>query len=159
MGKRGPKKIPTLVLRNRGSWLAGTRQNEPKLPVEAPEPPEWLAGEAKAEWERITPILIAAGVISQADRAILTCYCQAWAGYLEACKFCVDKGGKPLVLIKTSNGNLIQNPAIGVRNTMWQQVKAAAACLGITPADRSNVRAAPKAETADPKKRFFKGGA
>ena len=50
-------------------------------PVEIPECPSFLTGEARAEWERITPHLETLGLISQIDRAALSGYCAAWADF------------------------------------------------------------------------------
>jgi P27 family predicted phage terminase small subunit len=99
---------------------------------------------------------VAAGVLTEADRAVLVLYCEAWSEYLTTKEFCL-KEGKYLPVVLTAAGNPIQNPAIGLRNTLRLQVKQFSACLGITPADRSSVKAAPKAEPEDAKKRFFKG--
>ena len=157
MAKRGPKRIPTITLRNRGSWRASGRQSEPRLPVEAPEPPETLAGEARAEWDRIVPRLIDAGVITAVDRAILVAYCETWAEYNAVWKSCLDDKGDYEPVIKTDKGNRVQNPATGLRNKLRHQLKDLAGCLGITPADRSSVKAAPKAEPEDAKKRLWRG--
>jgi len=157
MAKPGPKRIPTITLRNRGSWRASGRQTEPRLPVEAPDCPETMTGEAKAEWDRIVPRLMTAGVLTYVDRAILIAFCEAWSDYCDARALCRDSAGKPLVIIKTTNGNLILNPAVGARNKARHQLQSLAAVLGLSPADRSNVKSAPKPEPEDAKKRFFKG--
>lgn len=154
MGKRGPKAVPTITLRNRGSWRGSARKNEPTLPVEAPDAPVWLAGEAKIEWERLVPILMGAGVLTKADRMALALLCQSWADYLQA-KERVDEDG---IVVKTAAaGGMRAHPAVGIRNMAWSQVAKGCAMFGIDPADRSGVKAAPKAEPEDAKKRFFKG--
>ncbi len=158
MGKRGPKSTPTITLRNRGSWRGSARKDEPVLPVSAPEPPDFQSPEARAEWDRVCPLLMGAGVLTEADRAVLVLYCEAWAEYVEVEQSC-RKDGRLLPILTTPNGCPIQNPAYGLRNTLRNQVKQLAGCLGLTPADRANIKTAPKKEAEDTKKRFFKGGA
>ena len=155
MGKRGPKPTPTITLRERGSWLAGTRQNEPKLPVEAPDCPEWLSGEAKKEWDRLVPILLEAGVLTKADRMALVMLCKAWARYLQAERR-VERDG---ITVKTQFGAMKPHPAIAIANAAWAQLAKACAMFGIDPADRSSIKAAPKPEAEDAEAEFFKGTA
>lgn len=45
--------------------------------VAIPTPPKHLGIEARKEWKRITPELVALGLISNLDRAALALYCQA----------------------------------------------------------------------------------
>lgn len=153
MGTRGPKPTPTITLRNRGSWRASARKNEPRLPVEAPEAPNWLKGEAKREWNRLVPILMEAGVLTLADRGALAMTCQSWADYLRA-KDVVDKEG---ITVETATGGTKVHPAVTIQRAAWAQYIKGCALFGIDPADRSSVKAAPKAEAEDAKKRFFQG--
>lgn len=49
-----------------------------RIPIEVPKVPQHLGPAARAEWARITPHLVAAGLVSALDRAALAAYCQAW---------------------------------------------------------------------------------
>lgn len=49
-----------------------------RIPVQIPACPSHLGPDARAEWKRITPHLLAAGIITELDRAALAAYCQAW---------------------------------------------------------------------------------
>jgi P27 family predicted phage terminase small subunit len=141
MGKRGPKPTPTRILQMRGSWRGNSRLSEPQLPAQTPEPPQSLIGEALAEWSRICPVLARAGVLTAADRAVLVTYCQIWSDLQEIEQSC-RKDGKLAPLMQTAAGNWVQNPIIGLRNTLRKQLREYAALLGITPADRSRVSSA-----------------
>jgi phage terminase small subunit len=44
--------------------------------------PEWLQGEAAAEWERVIPLLLGRRTVSLLDRAVLSVYCQSWADFV-----------------------------------------------------------------------------
>jgi P27 family predicted phage terminase small subunit len=75
--------LPDNVHALRGTTPNANRGTEKSVPVVlapgAPEPPEVLAGEALAEWNRVVPVLDADGLLSKIDRAILVTYCSAWA--------------------------------------------------------------------------------
>lgn len=59
-----------------GSELEG--QSAIRVKIEVPKIPAHLGAAARAEWTRITPHLLAAGLVSALDRAALAAYCQAW---------------------------------------------------------------------------------
>ncbi len=56
----------------------------PAFARSAPEPPEWLTGEAAAEWKRIVPELARLRLISTVSRGTLAAYCASWAQYVAA---------------------------------------------------------------------------
>lgn len=44
------------------------------------------------------------------------------------------------MVMKTKQGNIIQNPYLGIANRAWDQVKAIAPELGLTPSSRSRIK-------------------
>ena len=59
---RGNKPKPTvlkLITGNPGRRPLNAREAKPE--VQVPEPPQWLAGDALVEWQRITPLLAEVG--------------------------------------------------------------------------------------------------
>jgi len=50
------------------------------------------------------------------------------------------------LLIKTTNGNVIQNPLVGISNHSWSQVLRFAKEFGLTPASRSRLEAPEQVE-------------
>lgn len=79
---RQPKPTSLRVLEgNRGKRPL---RNEPKPPPLSPEPPDWLDAEARAEWERVIPLLDEIGVLARLDRSSLAAYCSLWSKYVEA---------------------------------------------------------------------------
>ena len=82
MGARGPQPTPSETLKIRGSWYGTSRTSEPTDEVLAPSMPEWLQGEAAAEWERVIPLLLGRRTVSLLDRAVLSVYCQSWADFV-----------------------------------------------------------------------------
>ena len=151
MGRRGPKPTAKPILKLRGSWRgkqAGvTMQSDHKRPSR----PKWLVGDARKEWDRVAPKLFKAGLLTDLDRVPLAFYCQAYADYLEAFAL------KRTPMIRTTNGNIVQNPAVGLLNSAESRCVRLAARFGMSPTDRNSVRAVEKPTTDDAKKKFFGG--
>lgn len=131
MAKRGPKPTPLHILKIRGSWLANKRDSqteESSMPAETKNPrmPSWLSPEAKNEWRRISKILKARGTFDEMNRALIAGYCQLWADYLIALKYC-EKG----ILYRNVKGDTVQNPAVVIKNNAFKLLLKTAATLGI----------------------------
>lgn len=155
MGLRGPPPTPTKLLEARGSWRAKARKGEPRPPTAKPACPQWLPKEAKAEWRRQVKELEQQGTIALLDRAFLTAFCEAWAEYVEACKL-IQKHG---MIIKTTDGNLIQNPVVSIRNKAYQRMLAIGKEFGFSPSARARLSIQPpskKEENPNDKARFFR---
>ena len=75
---RGRKPIPTAILKLRGS-PKGNRPGEPQPKIEGCEPPEHLNANAKAEWQRVMPLLVELGLMSQLTRTRRVSYCATYA--------------------------------------------------------------------------------
>jgi P27 family predicted phage terminase small subunit len=159
---RGRKPLPShlkLVQGNRGK-----RQIRPesiKVEPSLPMPPPHLCDEAKVEWGRVASMLYALRLLSEADIAALAAYCQAWATFKRATEALeVMSKGDPLtkgLLIKTTNGNAIQNPLLGIANKAAADMVRFAAEFGMTPSARARINA-PKGEetqSQDTVERFF----
>jgi len=58
-------------------------------------------------------------------------------------------------LIKTSNGNAIQNPLVGTANKAAADMMRYAAEFGMTPSARTRIAAEAPPESDDPAERFF----
>lgn len=76
--KRGPKPVPTPILKMRGSRRVDERADEPKLDSGMPSRPAGVTGEARKEWDRMGKRLLKLGVLTKADGPALAAYCQAW---------------------------------------------------------------------------------
>jgi len=148
--KGGPKTKPFAIIKLHGSnHLYRRKLKDLEVPKGIPEMPESLTGEAKAEWERITSVLGPLGILAPIDRGLLIGCCEFWADYVEARQYC------KVPLVKTKEGNVIQNPAIGIKNRAFQLYCRAAAELGISPSARAG-RSSAKLETQDKAKEFFR---
>lgn len=125
-----------------------------------PSPPPHLSDDAKVEWGRVSEELYKIGLLSSIDRASLGAYCQAYGRWAQAERAIAEMGKRDLLtgglMIKTSNGNAIQNPLVGTANKAMGDMVRYAAEFGMTPSARSRITAAPPSpERQDPVSAYF----
>ncbi len=109
-------------------------KREPKRDGRAPSCPAWLDPEAKAEWRRIVPILVAQRVTSRVERATLAAYCIAWSHLKRAEKELLRDG------ITYKIGELIKkHPAASIFHEALTELRSLASEFGLTPSSRSGV--------------------
>ncbi len=160
MGLRGRAPEPSELLKLKGSHRAKSRAKagEPTLPIKVPSAPNWLSKEAKAEWRRQAKHLKAMRVVTEADRAALTCWCEAWAEFVSLA-VAIQAKVKPV-----SEGGLgplgytaaIAEGLINAKTSATKRLLALAAQFGFTPSARARLRAQPE-EKADPMEAFLNG--
>ena len=159
--KPGTKPKPTalkLIEGNKGKRTLP--KDEVSLPLCEPTPPPFLCDDAKVEWGRVCSALYAAGLMTELDRAALAAYCAAygrWAQSERAINTMAGKDGmNAALLIKTKEGNAIQNPLVGIANKARNDVVRFAAEFGMTPSARTRVTATPDDNEKDNKAaRYF----
>lgn len=144
MATRGRKPTPThLKLVNGNPGKRAPRKREAAPPLSEPTPPPHLSDEAKVEWGRVMSQLLRCGLMSEIDRAALAAYCQAYGRWVQAERALSKMGEKDLLtgalMIKTSNGNAIQNPLVGTANKAMELMLKAATEFGMTPSARSRI--------------------
>src|SRR5262245_41506 len=82
---RGRKPVPTALKVLRGN--PGRRPLNPAEPTPAPapvNPPDWLPQDARAEWDRLAPMLARNGLLTEMDIDALVAYCEAWCRWKDA---------------------------------------------------------------------------
>lgn len=158
--KPGTKPKPThlkLIEGNRGKRPLNGK--EAKIAPALPAPPPHLTAEALEEWNRVAAWLHRVGLLSEVDRAALAAYAQAYGRWVQAERAIAKMAEKDQLtgglMIKTSNGNAIQNPLVGTANKAAADMMRYAAEFGMTPSARSRIAAQPPEEGADPADRFF----
>ncbi len=114
---------------NPGKRPFNAHEIEPTLG--APACPEWLAGDALDEWNRIVPELDRLGVLTRVDNAVLLAHCATYAEIAMTVK-----AGEPL------------------KAALLGQMRAYACELGLTPAARAKL-AVPKRDDNDETAYFF----
>ena len=152
MGRGGGRKpSPTAIKVARGDRRIN--KDEPKPPAGAPDCPKHLMGEARTEWDRLCEMLYGCGILTEADRAIMTVYCDAWGQYVDA-SIDLRKYGRMLISKKT--GIPYDSPAFTQATRLMTLVKALSSEIGMTPSSRNGVTAVkPEASNGDGKAEFF----
>lgn len=121
--------------------------NEAELDLSQPDPPAFLCEDGREEWSRVVQVLFDAGLMTDLDRGALAAYCQAygrWAAAERALREMSDKDRLTKgMVIKTTNGNAIQNPLVGIANKALHEMVRCASEFGMTPSARSRVDAKP----------------
>lgn len=141
---RGRKPKPTALKMLEGN--PGRRPlnvAEPRPMSSMPDPPPHLNADALEEWERVVNQLHGCRVITQLDRPTLAAYCQAYGRWVQAERALAAMAARDAVtsglMIKTSNGNAIQNPLVGTANKAAADMVRFAAEFGMTPSARSRI--------------------
>jgi P27 family predicted phage terminase small subunit len=110
----GRKPIPTnlkLLMGNPGKQALP--KGEPSPDINIPAPPTCLDGYAIEEWNRITPVLEALGIISDLTISAVIAYCDAYSDWRTATeelnRIKKDKGALAALIQVTFNKNVIPN--------------------------------------------------
>lgn len=158
-GRTGRPHKPThlkLVAGNPGKRALNEAEAQPDALI--PEPPPELTSDARIEWNQISLKLHKCGLLTTIDRSVLAAYCQAYGRWVEAERVLADMARRDPVtrglLIKTTNGNVIQNPMIGTANKAMSDMVRYAVEFGMSPSARSRVRANLEKQEDD-EERFF----
>jgi P27 family predicted phage terminase small subunit len=140
-----PPKPTALRVLNGNAGKRPINHREPKLTAKAPAAPVSLQPEARAEWDRVVGLLVAAGIMTEIDRGILAAYCTAWGTAEIALRGLAHmRQNDPVfcgMLIRSAKGNLMSNPLMGILNVALRDVRTYSGELGMTPAARSKIRA------------------
>lgn len=153
---RGRKPKPTALKELAGN--PGKRplpQNEPKpgVPSSPPYAPRHLGSEAKREWRRLVPRLMAVGIFTELDYAALALYCEAYGRWVVAEEHLrADTEGEILV---SEKGFRYINPWRTVANQAWEQMRKILVEFGMTPSSRSRVKVE-KGEDLDPFEEYLR---
>ena len=123
-------------------------QNEPIISLSqvvglSLAPPAYLDDYAADEWRRTWELLWEAGIMTPIDIGALAIYCQAYARWRRAeeaiqkiAKEDPENGG---LVVVTTNGNIVQNPLVGIANTSMRDAIKYGAEFGLTPSSRARL--------------------
>ena len=154
MGKRGPRKEPTILKIAKGN--PGKRplnKSEPRPPSDDITPPEWVTGVAREKWDNVVPKLIGMGVMTNADVDTIARYCtmhEQYVKYLEQVRRGLD-----VLVIRDDAGKvkyMQSTPAATMMMKLAGSMLRIEQEFGLTPSARSGVSAAqekPADELAD----------
>jgi len=133
MGRRGPAPRPT-ALKLLGGETRRSRVNyaEPELPAPGVmDPPAGLTGAGRAEWLRLLPVLIDAGVVTDGDLGHFGDYCKAMSD-LHRFETKAAKVGIEKAIAKGFANQILK---------LRTQLVSLRAHLGLTPSSRTGVHA------------------
>lgn len=94
--------------------------------------PDWLPPDARVEWDRVFPLLVARRILTEADIASLENYCLA-VGQVRQAQLAISQRG---LTISNSRGTKV-NPAVRIQEGAINRARLLAAELGLTPVSRS----------------------
>lgn len=101
-------------------------------PIGALPAPAWLSEDARAEWDRVMPILEDRRILTDADLGGLENYCIAIGTVREMERHLQTYGH-----VIDTDGGMKRNPAVGIQSDAMTRARLLAAELGLTPVSRS----------------------
>ena len=145
MGRRGPPPKPTalkVLEGNPGKQKINKGEPQPPVPDAIPKPPSRLLREAKAEWRRLAPALVALGLLTEVDTSAFAELCQNYAYYLITDKKIMELGDSGVTAMqKTPSGYVQQHPLLSLRRQYYELWRKGLADFGLTPASRVRLSA------------------
>jgi len=139
-GRKPKPTVLKLLEGNRGKRPIPQDEPKPAKPVRTPPCPRWISPYARKEWTRIAKELHRLGLLTNLDVAVLISYCTAYGRLREAENKLKDQNS----VVETSNGNLVQNPWIGIANRAMDQIRRFASELGLSPSARVRLEVRPE---------------
>lgn len=120
-------------------------RNEPKPANDKPPPPRWLKGFGLEEWHRLADPLHAIGTLTSVDQSMFAIYCEAFGRLRTAIadleRMAAEDPTTHGVVLKTRDGNFVQNPMVGAVNVLRRDVQRLAAEFGLSPSARTQITA------------------
>jgi P27 family predicted phage terminase small subunit len=153
-GRSGRKPKPTAVLKLTGQYRPDRHEGtEPQPAVGIPEPPKSLTGEALAEWDRITRLLVQVRCIAELDRSALAAYCIEWAKYIKANNRLRVINS---LLTESTKGTRMPHPLLRVSDRALANMLRLCQEFGLTPAARSRLNVEAGQSSEDPLERLIR---
>lgn len=152
---RRPKPAALKLLNGRGPGKdsAGREINMgPGYVRTAPDAPDFLDDESRAEWDRVVPELQRLGLLTRVARASLVAYCENWSIYVAATREVHEFGLTREKTIERRGGDVVTeyvaNPAVAIQRQAGMELRRWAIEYGLTPASEQKVKA-PDADQGD----------
>ena len=107
------------------------------VPANQPKAPLTLNLYGKRLWKEMLPKLIETGLYTEGDYNALELLCMAYGDMIAARKALRVSGN----IVETDKGTIYQHPNVGIANQAWTRVKLMLGQFGLTPAERTRVKA------------------
>jgi P27 family predicted phage terminase small subunit len=98
--------------------------------------PDWMNDDQRAQW-RYAVLTSPPGLLTETDRECLITWCIAAVYHAKAAQE-VDRAG---LIVKTKDGNLIQNPYLPIVNKQAMIMLRAGSEMGFSPSSRASIGA------------------
>jgi len=102
-----------------------------------PVAPEWLDDVARAKWDEVAPLLIAAGVTKAIDTTVLAAFCAAYSRWRQAEDVIDDEG----FTTPGAQGQIVKHPAATVAEHERRAMQVLGSELGWSPSSRVKLTA------------------
>lgn len=137
-----------------------TNDAEPLPPVtDLPTPPPWLHPYAVECWEDLAADLWSMGVLTDVDTKMFAALCMSWARWQTAeedlAKMAESDPITHALLLKTKEGNAVQNPLVGIANVARRDFARLATEFGLSPSARTQIAAGRRGEADPVAKKYF----
>jgi len=137
--KPGPRPQPSKVINLKGGRKHTHRPMNDKEPTPDPKAPDMPKGRmdevAKAEWERMAPLLEQLGILSEIDHGMFEAMCISYADWVKYSKMAQDKP-----LVKAPKTGYIQvSPFVTLADKALKAYMKIAVEFGLTPSSRSRI--------------------
>lgn len=139
MGDRGPRKQPASSNRLKGNPGKRTTTAPAVVAPGEPDMPSWVRQDARRFWDSLVASLRPTGYLSLLDGISLGLLCEALEEYVGAGNVVAAAAateGAVRFILETDKGNVVQHPAVGVRNKAWERILKLLRDFGMTPASR-----------------------
>lgn len=140
---RGRKPIPTeLKILHGNPGRRPLPKHEPHPRTITPRAPAHLDSVGQRKWRQTVAELAALNLLTTLDLTALESFCVLYSRAYQADESLKATG----MLIKTSNGNIVQNPLIGISNRAHLILAKYETEFGMTPSSRARIQAPEMAE-------------
>jgi P27 family predicted phage terminase small subunit len=151
--KPGLPRVPTPILKARGSRLANRNDAEPTPPPGRPICPSWLKGEGRRAFRVLAPVLFDMGVFTKIDINAFSRYCRLWDRWKKADTFIAEHGDmypvRQQMMKRKEDGTVYYEmevigfkmyPEVKVADMISKQLLHLEQEFGLTPSARSSLR-------------------
>jgi P27 family predicted phage terminase small subunit len=142
---KGRKPTPKAILKIRGSRIRGPHKSGIDAPPGVPQAPAWMCEIARAEWDRVAPMLEASKVMSPRHQQTLAAYCDSFADMVTADRELQANG----TTIMDDKGRVSNHPAWLRKRDARNQLLKFASEFGLTASALSRVSAVEQATATD----------
>lgn len=139
MAKPGPARVPTAMLKARGSILAaGRAATEMVLPAGCPECPDYFGAAARECWAYVCEMLTPVGALSNADRMALTVLADTYQQWSDAAAH-VRKHGATYEMDQGGQQIRAESPEARRAKQLAGELRLQFAQFGLTPSGRAGL--------------------